>query len=130
MTDKEYRTIKKRCKKILDKWCKTIGMGWYDLQIIWKRDFDDEVPNCDAKTNALWQYRKAYLTLYLSKLINDTDEVIEDTIVHELCHILTNPTWNLIDNPTTEQIKINEFTTEQIKNALIWVRKAGKNDKL
>lgn len=124
MTDKEFEKQKKRVKKIVDKWFTTLGLGWYEVDFEWSREFDGETA---GRCVSSWQYRSATITFFLPKLAQHDDETVERTVVHEMTHILLSAlAQNQAgdDGGLTDQI--NEYATESVTNALIWTRTAGE----
>lgn len=125
MTDKEFEIQKKRVKKFVDKWFKTLGLGWYEIDFEWSREFDGDTA---GRTLSSWQYRSATITFFLPKLALQDDETIERTVVHEMAHVLLSA---LAQNQTEDDAglheQINEYATESVTNALIWSRMAGED---
>lgn len=126
MTDKEYAKQKARVKKYIDKWFKTLGMGWFEIDFVWSREYDGETA---GRTVSSWQYRSASITFMLPKIAEQDDETIERVVVHEMAHVLLSA---LAQNQNEDQgglgDQINEYTTETVTNALIWSRTAGADD--
>lgn len=123
MTDKEYAKQKKRVQKYIDKWHRTMGLGWFHVEFIWDREHKSESPATAALTSSSWQYKEATITWYLPKILEATDERLENIVVHEFCHVLLSGLAQWIDdNPQADQL--NEYTTELVANAIIWAREA------
>jgi hypothetical protein len=130
MTNKEFSQEKKRIAKYLDKWHKTLGMGWWEVQIVNDRYYCQVDDHIKAETIADWGYKTAVITFYMPLTIKLSDQELEETIVHEYSHILTNPFYkSLPDEKDQNLVAICEYGTEMVKNALLWTRKAGKDDK-
>lgn len=126
MTDKEYRAQKARVQKYLDKWFKTVGLGWFRVDMEWCRETDGETA---ARTHSSWQYKTATITWYLPHLAKYEDDTVEETVVHELCHVLLSGlAQNQIDNDNQLSDQINEYTTSLVAAALKWARAAGEDD--
>lgn len=128
MTDKEYREQKKRVQKYIDKWFKTIGLGWFRVEFSWSRERYADSPNTAGRTTSSWQYKDAGITWYLPALAEIDDDHLENVVVHEFCHVLLSGLAQMMENDSTEANQINEYTTELVANALIWAREAA-NDK-
>lgn len=126
MTDKEYREQKKRVQKFIDKWHKTLGMGWYRIDLEWDRARAEDYPNEAAITEWQWQYRTASITFRLPEIALLNDEKLENVVVHEFAHILTGA---MVQNQPDENRQLMEYSTENVARALIWAREAGKKDK-
>lgn len=126
MTDKEYREQKKRVKKYIDKWFKTLGLGWFSVDMEWSRERDGETA---ARTLSSWQYKNATITWFLPLLAQHDDDTVERTVVHEFCHILLSAlAQNQSDSNEGLANQINEYTTEVVASAMIWARMAGWED--
>ena len=125
MTDKEFRDQKKRVEKYIDKWYKTLGLGWHQIDFVWERSRWNENPAACARTECMWQYRNGYITFYLEAVLDMSDEQIENTVVHEFVHVISWPMW---ENAEAGERKENEYATEEITRAILWSREAGKKD--
>lgn len=127
MTDKEYKEQKRRIEKYLKKWFRVMGLGWFMVDMIWTRE-RDSTPNVAARTTSSWQYRTADIEWFLPVFINQSDDKVEQTVVHELVHVLLSGLFqNSDDNNSVAQI--NEYTTELVSAAIMWTREAGAKDK-
>lgn len=127
MTDKEYRIQKKRVGGYLTKWQGPMGLRWWKIDVIWDRSYCEN-PGIAASTDMTrWRYREADITFYLPKIADEKDEVVEKTVIHELCHVLLSPiSTNMEDLNSDYQKQINEFTTELVASAMWWVRVEDK----
>jgi hypothetical protein len=127
MTDKEYREQKRRVQKYIDKWREPMGIGWFRVTFEWSRLEDGETA---ARTLSSWQYKNATITWFLPHLAKFTDDVVEQTVVHEFAHILLSGlAQNQIHDDESMANQINEYTTEIVANAVMWAREAGQKDK-
>lgn len=130
MTDKEYHAQKKRVQKYIDRWFKTLGLGWFKVSMEWTREFCEHNKDTAASTYSSWQYKSATITWYLPKLLLAEDSDIEDTVVHEFCHILLSGlAQNAEDVDGDYARQVNEYTTELVARAVMWARTAGSEDK-
>lgn len=125
MTDKEYRDQVKRVKLYIDKWYKPLGLGWHQIDMNWSRVAKEENPNAAAETMCLWQYRTGWITWYLPVIVGLNDDQLEGTVVHEFAHVLTWPLW---ENAGCGDNKENEYATEEVARALIWIRQTGAKE--
>ncbi len=126
MTDKEYRHEKKRVKKYIDKWFKTMGLGWYRVDMVWNRARDESNPRTAARTTTQWQYRSATVEWYLPSIADDDDDYLEGIVVHEFTHILLAPLL-LVDREDDLPLQ-HEYATDSVAQVIGWARKAGQND--
>lgn len=91
MTDKEYRQTRRRIKRICDAWIRPLSFGWFQITIdYWREGFGDEKRNIIARITSKWQYREAQIEWNMPKVKELPDEELEDTLLHELAHILLN----------------------------------------
>ncbi len=126
MTDKEYTALKAKMKKLSFVWAERLGLSWYRINFEWVRDHAYEKGSDRRDTagecSASWQYREATVTFYLEKLAAFSDEVIEETIVHELSHVLIAP---IQDFSSDNASQMTEFTTTMVAKAVMWAYKDG-----
>ena len=122
MTDKEYEKQKARVKKFWDKWFVPLGLGWFKVKLVYERVADDDEPLRITATYPHWQYRRASVYFYLPLCAEHDDERVEDTVVHEMIHILLAGLHNMDDE---EKREITEYTTETLARAVMWAREAG-----
>jgi hypothetical protein len=128
VTDKEYNTQKKRVQKYIDRWLTTLGLRWFRIDFVWEREHDGD---CAARTLSSWQYKDATVTWYLPKIASISDDLLEQTVVHEFTHVLLSGlAQNAIDRDSDYANQLNEYTTEIVSNALSWAREAGRRDKV
>lgn len=133
MNDKQYNQLRNKILKLLDKWVKPMGLGWYSILYVWKRDKPDD--GVGATTDySLWMYKKITISFNMPILLEVTDKELESTVTHELCHILVAPLANNMRLADTEDEKYRtdliEQVTESLNDTLRWVRQAGSKDKL
>lgn len=102
------------CTGYVDKWSKIMGIDRWDITVDYNSLKFDE----DARTNAYcqssWQYKSAYLEVFLPTLKGNSAWEIESLIIHELCHILVCEMRGLPDedgkvNPHEERV-VTEMT--------------------
>jgi hypothetical protein len=125
MTDKEYREQKKRVQKYIDKWFKTVGLGWYDVSFHWHRLPWEDDSGTAARTIWSWQYMSADIHWYLPVLKEESDTKVENVVVHEFSHVLTGA---VAQTAPDDARHIMEYSTEVVARALIWARQAGIDD--
>lgn len=138
MKDKEYRDQKKRIQKLIDKWVRPIGLGWWSLKYHWVRgEFDPTEPTPYApftgennkyvyimSVSTDYFYQTANLTFYLQTLLEyPDDEEVEKFFVHELMHIFLKPLQS------KQKAGEEELVATQLANAMIWSREAGEKKK-
>lgn len=127
MTDKDYKQVKSRINKLIDKWYNALGFNG-----AWYTDFhfsDERKPNDDkvaAETHADYQYAHATITFYAPCMVNMEDDELEQLVVHELCHILASTYPNFQD--TEDATARFERTVNDFAQAIIRARKAGQKN--
>lgn len=138
MTDKEYREQKARVQKLIKKWVRPIGLGWWSLKYHYVRgEYDPSQPTlyaplsgkdsrwvCIMSVSTDYFYQTAEMTFYLQTLLDyPDDEEVERFFVHELMHIFLKPLQD------KRVYKEEELVATQLANAMVWTREAGKDDK-
>lgn len=125
MTDKEYEAEKKRVKKYVEKWQRTLGLGAHKIDITWERGTRREDDDVAIHCNNSWQYRLVAWNVYLPVTHSNDDRELEHIVVHELSHSLIAPLAQ-----RTEGVEdIHEFSTECVAQAILWAYEAGAKKK-
>lgn len=127
MTDKEYREQKARIQKLIDKWFKAMGLGWFHVDMVWCRERNKDSPDTSAITTTSWQYRNADIQWFLPVIADSDDDFLEGIVVHEFTHILLAPLL-MVDKQDDLPLQ-HEYATECVARAIQWVREAGQKDK-
>lgn len=134
MTDKQYQEIKSTIERIYKHWHDQTGFGWWKVDLTYVRGEKENNADTAAETQTSWNYRSAHITFYLGVMRGMPFDEIENTVVHELCHILVAPMHQANDDQSEEQRQIMEFTTTCIANAMVWAgymprlrKKRGEN---
>ena len=122
MTDREFNALRKRIRKIADRWHAELGLRWWKVVMLWERSAPDG--ETLAEVNYSWQYQRAEITFYMPNLLGASDDDIEGTVVHEFCHILVA---ELQQHRGKEHV---EHTVCSLTNAFRWVRDAAIGGKL
>jgi Zn-dependent peptidase ImmA (M78 family) len=107
--------LRHKVERLAREWQERMALGWWIITF----QFNEEDQDCYATTQALWQYSHAIITWNLRNLSALNDELLEDTVVHELTHCLLDPI-------TADEIKGDkfsdkamEFATERVARALL-----------
>lgn len=127
MDDKEYRKQKARIKKYMDKWHSTLGLRWFDVDIIYDRSISND-GSAAITDMGRWSYRSFDITFYMPIMAELNDERFEEVVVHELVHCLTAPfAMNMQGSEENSNYRrdIMEQTTTIITNAIEWSYQAG-----
>lgn len=117
MNDKKWKATKKRVKKYLDKWVKLLLLDRYKLNIHYMTGSSDKRVGQFvglALTDTVWVYQEATLKFWLEAFEELSDEEVERTVVHELCHVLNAPVQCEV-----EDVDKLEFATETMARAIL-----------
>jgi hypothetical protein len=130
LDDARFKKEKLRIGKFLTKWQGPMGLRAYKIQIIWDRSYSKggEAAFCDMSR---WQYHEFDITFFIPSLMDEPDEVVERTVVHELSHCLLAPiSVNMRETDINSDYRreIMEFATEATTKALLWCREEGEDD--
>lgn len=129
MTDKEFKTLKFKVEKIANEWREIIGLHDHRIRYKFIR-----VKHSDNYTVAqafpLWQYKHHTVEFYIPTVAEcDSDEELQEDILHELVHILVAPVAGNDAPQVAAERERAEYAVQCITYALIWARQAGKKDK-
>lgn len=134
-TDAEYERIKDICDPLIDKWRAAMGLNTWRININYRRvPMDGQEP---SDTTALadilvrWEYLEARLrinTFGIWERAMSADD-IEETIVHELCHIHVAELRSLVDDDKfSHHILHEERVVSSLTNAMLWSRQMGRDE--
>lgn len=137
MTDAEYKTQCRRIDKLAKKWIGPMGLAFWDIDVICQRE---EFPVHNDGTQALatsaarWQYLHGTITFSAPGNETRSDDQLENTFVHELCHVLVNEmrmwaTEEMAADKNDEGMHHEERVVSQMTAAFLGTRAAGKQDK-
>lgn len=121
MKDAEADVQKARIKKLMDKWMPA-GFGWWKIDVEYNRGTVDgkEGSSKNASVYEMWEYRSATITFNLPAIATHNDDDLEETVVHELAHLLVG---SIRDYSTDERRQMTEYAVTTITRALIWTSK-------
>lgn len=94
MTDAEYEQETARVRKLLDRWLPRLGLGkdfGWRIQVCFDRDGEGNLSqsvSLAAETRPTWTHMLARIDFMMPALLDQSDETVEDVVVHELCHVL------------------------------------------
>ena len=124
MTDKEYNQLKQIIKGIKDKQYGPARFGWWRTDFLYSRERKPEADVVAASTKSDFKYSHATIIFYFPCLINMSDEELEHTFVHELCHITASTYPNFQDND--DAVARFERTVDDFAKQMIWAAKHVK----
>lgn len=109
------------------KWQKRLILEHYAITVLFEKSDDAEDPQTLAEIFVSNRYKRASIYIY-PKFFKQTKEEREDTIVHELSHILTAPLCAIANKLhggeavyENEYRDANESSTEAVSRALLRV---------
>jgi len=85
--DKQHKEQRSRLQKLVRKWVRPLGFGWWRIDFHYSGERHPENPGVAGETHADWKYSHATITYYTPVIANMSDEELEHTFVHELCHL-------------------------------------------
>jgi len=118
MIDEEYVAQKKRVQKLISKWVKPIGLGYWTIRFDWYSELlpsetATELDRVVMVCHADWRYLNATIQVNLCEVGRQSDEDLERIFVHELMHIFLN-------EMREQGIQHEERVAEQLAKAFIW----------
>jgi hypothetical protein len=135
MKDAEFKVQKDRLTKLQDKWIQPLGLRWWRVNFAYSdQPLKSDAPDgrtCFAQAMVDWEYLNATITFDMQAVADEKDdEQLEQTFVHECCHILVNEMrmWADSEMPSEkhhEAMKHEERVVTQLANAFIWAYEAG-----
>ena len=118
-------------EKYFSLWTESMGLRWWNINLIYYREPDDILrlfkSNNDvsklvpAWVEAYWQYGVANIHINLPDFVGMTEGYIEETIVHELCHVLIN-------EMREDELHHEERVATTLQKAFMWTRDFGRDE--
>ena len=124
MSDADYKKLKKRIESLIDKWYAPAGWGWWRTNFSYSRERHPINQGVAAETHADFKYSHADITFYMPVLLEMSDEELEHTFVHELCHITASTYPNFEDND--DATARFERTVDDFAKHIIWASEKVK----
>lgn len=118
MTDKEYNQVRGRIRKLITKWYRPGGWGWWRTDFVYSNERQPGNDDVGAQTMADFKYSHATITFYMPVLWQLSDEELEHTFVHELCH-LTGATYPNFEDNSDAHARF-ERTIDDFAKHIIW----------
>jgi hypothetical protein len=123
VTDAEYEAQKARVRAAIARWDQPLGLRWWKMRYEYAREHDN--PGCDevsrrvARCWTSWQYLEATIRFYLPALVDLDDAEVEQTVVHEMCHVLLNEMREL-RHDAENWLQHEERTATVLAKAFLW----------
>ena len=133
MTDREYKKQLRRIQRYIDRWHKTLGMGWWKVDYNYydkRKEFakgekdTSYAQDVAARSWSDWRYRNASISFSVPKVATLSDAEVESMVVHELVHILVG-SLGARSNPE-HRLDHNELVVTSLTHAFLWARKEGE----
>jgi len=91
-------TPKDKLRQYIDKWLKPLGLLWWKITIVYlddpkelaQKEFYRDDETVLARTYSDWRYGTATIYFNMPAFDGMDDAEVENTVVHELAHILVN----------------------------------------
>ena len=125
MNDAEYDALRLRIGTLIDRWVKTLGLGWWTIAFEYEREsaefhVDDEPrPKTAACCVADWKYIHATITFNMRRCFPLNDDELERIFVHELMHVFLHETR---EGRTEDGWLHEERVASTLAQAFIWIR--------
>ncbi len=122
--NRKKRTIKEKLDKYFQWWINRLGLRWWKIDLRWansKREssymYHDDGTIAMMDCWADWKYMKAEITINMYEFVrqNNSDDELEEIVVHELMHILLN-------EMKEKGIDHEERVAMTLQRAFLWVR--------
>ncbi len=99
---KHYKAVKQVVLSHAEEWQMRMGLAHFTIEHVFLDSFfgddGDEDFKVTATTEVRWNYLQAKIKWYLPSCTRHEEDVLEKTLVHELCHVLLAAEQALIDN--------------------------------
>lgn len=122
---KKSNEVKELCKKYFPWWIQFLGLSTWDIKVDYykgKPKLDETGFRTFATCSADWTHMTALICVYPKTMRALSEWGIEETIVHELIHILVN-------EMRYEGICHEERTVSHLAKTFMWVRDNSKDDR-
>lgn len=92
LTDREHKALLRKIQSYITKWERLLGLkGQWTISIALHRGgFDDRSDGAVMSVDTQWKYRQAFISIDLPLALQETDERLEECIVHEMCHMMVH----------------------------------------
>lgn len=116
-----YKHVREAMDDWLELWQLRMGLPHWEIDLIFLDTYfaDDEEYDdlkVTATTEGRWNYFMANIKVYLPHAVTLSDEKLEKTMVHELCHVLLMAEQSVVKKD--EDMKKVEMSTEHVTRAL------------
>ena len=91
MNDERLKAQQDRVHPLFDAWSEHLRLSQWNIHLNWKRTGGAENHHggvCLMEVTCDWRYEDAQITIYATSLEGLDDDELEETVIHELTHIL------------------------------------------
>lgn len=139
MTDKEFKKLHDKIRKIAEDWMQVLGLMWWNVTLEYVRD-PRGMPSrqgndnyCLGEAHAYWQYLEATVKFNMPDLMDKPDEELEKIVLHELVHILVWETREWAPETVTAErnemgMKAEDRVVSTLTNAFLWTRAYARKE--
>lgn len=126
MDDAAYEAQKNRVTDLIDRWVKTIGLGWWRITYRYRREFaeSESASNYETKMQceAQWKYSQACITVYVPAIAECSDDALEWLFLHECMHIFLAEMRVETSEQAVHQQEHEERVASSLASAFLWLR--------
>ena len=80
--------LKQRILALFALWQPRLGLSHWDIIYTWRREKKSPEEGTIMSVFSTWEYQKADVWFYLPTCAEQTEQQLENAVVHELCHML------------------------------------------
>lgn len=135
MTDAEYEAQRERVRPLFEKWVRALGLGWWELKLEFERE-ESAAPITGTQyhtgtwgtaflCNVDWRYSRGTITAYMPLLGSMSDEELERSVVHELCHVFLNEARTADKDDWLDH---EERVATTLTKAFLWLRDSVREE--
>lgn len=121
---KAYKRTFRRARRHFERWIFLLGLRWWDVEVHWydsgkafRQASGATGHNVAMRIEADWRYMRATVYVNVPALARMSDDELERSVVHELCHALVN-------EMREQGIDHEERVVTMLSKAFMWTRGA------
>lgn len=126
MTDAEYAVQKARVQRLIDRWVKPLGLGWWSWEYIFYRGPIPSEKTALFLISVRFEYGDATMSINAESVAEIDDEELERAWAHEMGHVFTLPLKDAVGRDITgsQLAFLEEHQATAIGKSLQWLRAA------
>lgn len=129
---RQYQWIVKLVEDRAPVWIERMGLGDYEIEFVYLDSYFGDDGEEDFKITAVTESRPQYLEakvkFYLPSAVRHSPQKLEETLVHELAHVLLSPEQNILGEIRSSDMdaaeKVADLYSYQIENCTERVARA------